>query len=245
MIRLHRPPSPQELDSLTIAALTQEFIADKTKSVWGKNYICDPLREMSHAKCAYCETKIDEESKYMEVDHFQHKDLYPQKVVEWSNLLPSCKKCNGSKGTHDVVADPIIDPSITDPRCHLKLHFYRFVWIDEKGKSTIETLTLNDQDRRVKPRFEVGEGVCDAIEKLEDRLESYKENKIVRRKNKLQSSMRALLSEAVPSSQYSAIAATVVVQHPSFWTVRGEMEELDLWEQDMESALDEVKAINY
>lgn len=245
MIRLHRPPSPPKLDSLTIAALTQEFIADKTKPVWSKSYIRDPLREMSHEKCAYCETKVDEESKYMEVDHFQHKDLYPLRVVEWANLLPSCKKCNGSKGTHDVVANPIIDPSITDPRCHLKLHFYRFGGLDEIGKSTIDILSLNDHDRRVKPRFVIGDGVYSAIDNLMGLLESYKEKQIGGRKNKLKSGMRALLSEAVPSSQYSATAATVLVQNPDFWMVKEEMEVLDLWEQEMETALVEVKTINY
>ena len=37
----------------------------------------------------------------MEVEHFEDKKNNPNKVIEWENFLPSCKRCNGSKFTQD------------------------------------------------------------------------------------------------------------------------------------------------
>lgn len=97
MIRLYRPNCPQQLTDTVKDELTQEFI-NTGKNVWAKTYIKSALLAMSHNKCAYCECKLDEESKYMEVEHFLPKDDYPNQVVDWNNLLPSCKRCNTKKG---------------------------------------------------------------------------------------------------------------------------------------------------
>ncbi|MGR0329632.1 HNH endonuclease [Bacillus cereus] len=96
MIHLPRPNCPSKLTDEVKTKLTQDFITSGS-SVWGKSYIKSALLEMSHNKCAYCECRLDEESKYMEVEHFLPKDDYPKLVVDWNNLLPSCKRCNGKK----------------------------------------------------------------------------------------------------------------------------------------------------
>src|SRR5690554_3867131 len=109
MIKLTRGAKPVELTLAIEKELTDEF--KKTgASVWRKDYITNGLLAYSNNKCAYCECDITEESKYLEVEHFHHKDSYPDEVVQWENLLPSCKKCNATKSSHDTYVEPIINP---------------------------------------------------------------------------------------------------------------------------------------
>ncbi len=44
-------------------------------------------------RCMYCE-----DSPADEIEHFRPKDLYPEVVFVWSNLLYTCGPCNGNKG---------------------------------------------------------------------------------------------------------------------------------------------------
>ena len=96
MIKLDRTPKPVELTTALQVALTDEFKLTG-KSVWNIDFIKKALLGFSNDKCCYCEANINEESKYLEVEHFHHKDTYKEEVLEWENLLPSCKKCNGTK----------------------------------------------------------------------------------------------------------------------------------------------------
>lgn len=76
--------------------------------------IKDALVKASHGKCAFCEA-IPGEGGFIEVEHFAPKSIHYKKTFEWENLLPSCKQCNIAKGTHDTVAESIIDPMKDDP----------------------------------------------------------------------------------------------------------------------------------
>ena len=150
MIKLERCGKPKELTEALEDELTQTY-KETGKSVWDKSYIKKALLQFSHNKCCYCEAIIKEESKFMEVDHFYCKSLYPDKVVEWANLLPSCKKCNGQKRNHDVGEFPIINPTVDNPQDYLYFEDYRYKSKDKntKGQKTINVLNLNDIDRFV------------------------------------------------------------------------------------------------
>lgn len=50
------------------------------------------LKESFSGLCGYCETRCTGE-----VDHFQPKSEFPEKVYEWSNWIFSCHDCNNSK----------------------------------------------------------------------------------------------------------------------------------------------------
>ena len=100
MIKLTRLSPPKELTAEKVAKFTKQY-QEKGTAVWQKPYIKERLMEMSHQKCAYCESPlVPAESQYMEVEHFWPKKPFSNKVVEWENLLPSCKTCNGKKGEH-------------------------------------------------------------------------------------------------------------------------------------------------
>ncbi len=136
MIKLIRPPAPDRLTPETVKELTEEFKSDSNKTVWNKDYIKKALLEMSHNKCCYCECKIDEESKYLEVEHFHPKSIYKDEVVVWDNLLPSCKRCNGRKGDRDTLKEPVINPAADEPKDHLWLKNYTFKNKTSIGKNT-------------------------------------------------------------------------------------------------------------
>ena len=167
MIKLYSVPQPKELTKEKVKELTKLFINEK-KRVWNKPYIKDALLKMSHNKCAYCETNITIESKYLEIDHFHPKKQYPNEVVKWSNLLPTCKRCNGNKGEHDTKKFPIINPVKDDPKLHLYFKNYRICGKTELGELTVskDVLYLNETNRLTFPRFKIGSKLQEEFEDL-------------------------------------------------------------------------------
>jgi uncharacterized protein (TIGR02646 family) len=68
------------------------FTAYKNKS------LKDVLEAIFEKKCAYCETHYAV-GGYLEVEHYRPKNAYYWLAADWSNLLPSCKRCNNGKLT--------------------------------------------------------------------------------------------------------------------------------------------------
>ncbi len=239
MIRLHAHPCPLELTPAVQASLTAEFLADNSKSVWNKSYIRRELLLMSHGKCCYCECKIDEESKYLEVEHFQAKSLYPLLAVIWLNLLPACKRCNGAKGNYDIVFFPIIHPVNDNPKEHLA---YSGGWLKEKtplGAKTIEVVDLNDLSRNklVEKRNEIGEQIQRELDRLEDSALDFQNgvDTSERRKIKIVHWMKGILNDALPQREYAATAATVLLNEPLFEKVKSILQACLLWDNEMTS----------
>ncbi|MCP1244173.1 HNH endonuclease [Acetobacter lambici] len=232
MIKIKRNLPPLELDKKTQDDLTEEF--KKTgKYVWNTTYIRTVLLHMSHKKCAYCETLIDEESKYMEVEHFYYKDKYQDKVVSWNNLLPSCKRCNVNKGTHDVISDGmIVNPSSDNPKDHIYFYLYRFKPITSCGRTTIETLYLNDTDRLVSVRMKVGEQILDVVSQIREDIESHLlGTKTKYHINKATRALEKLFESCLSTKEYSATAATVLLNDSDYQWIKKELSNLGMWER--------------
>jgi hypothetical protein len=244
MIKLTRSAKPDELTLVVQQALTLEFQALKNP-VWKKPYIENSLLAYSNNKCCYCETDVTVESKYMEVDHFHHKDGYPNEVVEWNNLLPSCKKCNTTKGSHDTILEPIIDPTVNNPRDHLRLWNYRLKPISDLGRMTIDTLNLNDQDRLVLKRAEIGTAIQDKIDDFN--VLTYEYNCGVRSssrtKNRIINGVKALLRECLPSSSYSATVSHIIAYDPEFANLKTSLMSADLWDVEHSALEAEAKSV--
>jgi len=237
MIRVQRGPGPHELTPTRVQELTAEYLADESKAVWNKPYIRKALLAMSRNKCVYCETRIDEESKYMEVDHYYCKSRHPTKVVEWVNLLPACKRCNVNKGDYDIAAEgDLVDPTRDDPQQHLILVNYRLQGRDDKGRRVVEHTYLNETNRTVKARFEIGTFVSEAIERLSALAKDCLANPSDRKKlNQLERGMLALLEEARPTSEYSATVATIMAGHPEYQVAKDGLEALGRWSSNLAS----------
>lgn len=228
MIKLERSSTPIALTPAFVKAQTAIFKISQT-NVWNLEWLKECLLDLSNGKCAYCECNLREESKYMEVEHFEDKDTYPDKVLEWSNLLPSCKRCNGAKSTHNVITHPIVNPFVDPPSNHLYLDLYRIRYKDIKGKTTIDILGLNHPERAVRKRFDVGQGLEKLIEITEDRLDMYENNSSTRHKNRLLIIVEELLNECQPKAIYSATCATILHSNPVYQDIKKRMGTLGLW----------------
>ncbi|MEP4889812.1 MAG: HNH endonuclease [Aliiglaciecola sp.] len=233
MIKLERSPKPKFLTSEKVKELIEEF-KKSGSSVWNADPIKKQLLTSSYGKCSYCECDLTEESKYMEVEHFEDKKHNPDKVVEWENLLPSCKKCNGSKSTHNVISDPILNPYLQDPREHLAIRLFRMRGLTQIGRDSIDVVGLNNQERLVLKRFEIGSQAADSIEVAWERYRTFKSNERTQSKNRLISLLEGILLECQPSAIYAATTATVVLTDSNFLALIDTMKIDGLWSEDLE-----------
>ena len=176
MIKIKRTSKPEALTEDVQIQLTNIFKKDKTKTVWNKKYIKDGLLKMSSNKCCYCEELIGDGCSEMHVEHYHDKDTYPEEVVAWENLLPSCAHCNKKKSKHDTYKEPIVDPTKDDPKKFFYMKSYRYFSYDKNpdslGKVSIAVLGINDTEEKVKLRFVIGNKLNEEIDKLyEDAIE--------------------------------------------------------------------------
>lgn len=247
MIKINKTSKPVELTADLQKELTQEFKLTGS-TVWNKHFIKRDLLLSSNDKCCYCEANINEESKYLEIEHFHHKDLYKDEVLEWDNLLPSCKKCNGTKNNHDTVKEPIVNPTSNDPKNHLGLWRYRIKGKDNLGKLTVSVLDLNNQDRLVKKRFEVGNALQDKLEFLNELTDEYIQGiqTSTRRKNRILNGSKNLMKEGLPEAIYSATSATIILTDPEYQNLKDKLKKLNFWDaefNDLEKEISQSKLV--
>jgi len=236
MIKLTRECKPIFLSDEKVLELTNKFKSTKS-SVWNNDHIKVPLLKSSFGKCAYCECPLTSESNYMEVEHFEDKNHNEDKVVIWENLLPSCKKCNGSKGTHNVIHEPIINPYVDEPKDHLSIRLYRFRGKTDKGNNTIEVTNLNHRSRLVLSRFEIGEKIDELVDTAWERYNFFTARKDTRSRNRLISIVEGLLEECQPKANYSASTATNLLTDPKFINLVLVMKAENIWVDELESLM--------
>lgn len=234
MIKLSRLFTPRKLSPTFVKAKTDGYKQTKD-SVWNIDWLKESLMELSYGKCAYCECDLSKGSNYMEVEHFEDKHNNEDKVMEWDNLLPSCKHCNGHKSTHDVIAEPIVNPFIDDPREHLYFQHYRYKSKDDKGRTTIDVLELNSGERKmVDMRFEIGNALEDLIDDILNKYGMFRKNQTIRNRNKLTSSVSIMLQQCQPESEYAALCATVLHSSADYGKIKSDLKSDGLWNQEME-----------
>lgn len=247
MIKLDRPPKPIQLTEEVQKQLTEKFKDDNSKSVWKQQYIVDELLNMSSQKCCYCETKLLEESKYLHIEHYHHKSKYPDEVVEWNNLLPSCERCNINKGTHDTVRKPIINPTIEDPKKYLFIKNYRYKSKkrNKLGLETISTLYLNDTKKLVKVRFDICNALSDKLLDIEVLLDSHKDQDTIhtRTKNRIVNGIKDILRYAQPTEEYSAFVSSTILNDDTYSNIKKILQDLDLWDNELEELENTAKKI--
>jgi len=240
MIKINKVQCPSELTSQVKATLTQEY-KDTGNSVWQKKYIKNALLLSSHNKCAYCECLLNKESNYLEVEHFHHKAKYPDEVVKWDNLLPSCKRCNTNKSSYDTYLNPFIDPSTMNPKDHMILDCFFLRPITLAGENTIEELNLNDFDKLVLVRYELSKVTLKGLENIYQNILDYKQNKTNRRLTKIVSSTKSILNEGLGQSVYSAIVSTLITNSPTFGTIKDFLSIMEKWDDELQTKLTELE----
>lgn len=233
MIKLIRKHTPVKLNPQFVQEQTNIYKQTK-KSVWNIVWLKESLMDLSNNKCAYCECLLTKESNYMEVEHFEDKNQYPNKVMNWDNLLPSCKHCNVHKSSHDVISAPIINPFIDNPNDHLYFQFYRYKAKDTKGENTISVLNLNDNERKLLIRYEIGNSLQESLEEQLIKLDSYKQKPSIIKKNKLIRTVINIIRQCLPESEYSALCATILHSCDEYLKLKIGMQNSGLWIQELD-----------
>jgi len=246
MIKLSRTTKPTQLTDILQETLTNVF-KNTGESVWNKDYIKDALLEFSFNKCCFCEANLTESSLYMEVEHFHPKELYKDDVLEWNNLLPSCKRCNGAKFKHDTKIEPIIDPTQNDPKNHLKLEFFRIKGKDTLGKLTVSVLDLNDIDRLVICRFNTSQTLIKSFEDMNDLMDDYIEGiqTSTKRKNRIINGTKELMRQALPSAIYAATTATIILELEEYKMLKVKLTQCSFWDSDFQKLENEIQKIAF
>ena len=236
MIKIIRISPPIELTENVVRKKTALFKADpKNNHVWKESYIQRRLMEMSHNKCCYCECVLGIESNFMEIEHFHDKSHYPDEVVKWNNLLPSCKSCNGNKQAHDTIANPIVNPTIDEPKDHLAFRNYRYEGKDEMGNETKELLHLNDTEKKCMPRFLVCNELLQKVEDFVVDVQSINSLSKTQEKNRMKRKVTELLEACQSNCEYTAIKATTLGTNPDYATLVREMKAKGLWTPTLDS----------
>lgn len=224
MIKLVRGVKPKYLTDKKVKELTEDFKKDRTKTVWKSNKIGTNLLKSSFYKCAYCECKLQREDSYMQVEHFKDKDTFPDDVVNWDNLLPSCGRCNRKKWTLDVTITPIINPYDDNPKQHLKLQAFRLYAKDNKGDSTIKKLFLNDDERVVLPRFLAANEISRQLHELSSDLSDL---------DKIRNGITTLLQSCQADQPYSAFLSHTLHSDRDYKDLKTLLERKSLWDADL------------
>lgn len=92
---------------------------------------------------------------------------------------------------------------------------------------------MNNSDRAVLIRFDIGESVHKSLERAFEILATYQTKNATRTKNRLVGIVRELLLECQPSSEYAATSASVVHSDKTYFTLTNEMNKLGLWNSEL------------
>lgn len=233
MIPLQKPPKPDYLTDEKVQELTNQYQLDIKKTVWNKAEIKEPLLKSSNKKCAYCECILQETDSYCQIEHFHPKSLYPQEVVVWENLLPSCGRCNAPKGNHDTVNIPIINPYKDVPKEHLSTQGCRLYSKTEIGKMTIKVLNLNDNDRLCMPRFNLCNEVNAKLEYIKNTTD------LLEQRNRLHS----LLIACSKSGEFSAFCSHALHSNVDYTHIKNLLSENGYWYDELAKLDEETKSI--
>lgn len=232
MIKLELPQKPQELTSELEKELVEKYKTDKS-SVWSKDYIRNALMKMSFGKCAYSEIKLGEESKPMTVDHYKCKEKYPELVVSWGNLLPSCSFCNSKKGRLDVSEYQIINPLNDNPQDFIYFSCGRLYAKNERGRLTIDRLGLNN-------RNEIANIRQDAIFVVDEHLEQIKTDDL----NLVAGDLFEVMNECTKDKAFSAALAThLLFESELYQILKSQLQSSGNWDDCMQQLETELYKI--
>lgn len=248
MIKLERPERPAKITDEIVKELTLKFQGNPKSNVWCDtrihSHIREALKKMSHSKCAYCECDIDVESKDLTVEHFHAKSSNPDKVLEWTNFLPSCLRCNRRKSASP---SEIIDPSEVNPTEHLCFEMLTSRILeksnDKLGKATREVLDLNDEKVRV-----IRAGFCVELILRSEKIYEVIANRL-KSKNTLTltqtqiNDIFGLLEDALPENHYSASLATVLLNNDYFIALKQLLESKGLWDPEFQQVYEKLECI--
>ena len=223
--------APVELTPQAVQRFTEEFKMSG-KAVWRKEYIKNALLDMTFCKCIYSEVRLGENSTCEEVEHFYPKSIYPDKVVEWGNLMPTCKICNAKKGDVDPNKVALINPYIDNPSDYIAFSGFICVAINRnvKGENSILYYNLNHvhftRPRQHQIRLN-NEILSRLAEEMSEGLNAGNPTK------RFLARLKSVLQSAQPTEPYSVCTSTALLKSDVYNTIRKELTEKGLWTSEL------------
>jgi len=162
--------------------------------------IKDSLKNDSHEKCIYCETRVTP-SYFGDVEHIKPKSRFPELTFDWNNLGFVCAQCNNRKSDKYDENILYINPYEEEPSDFLKaLGAFIFHLPDNKrGEVTEYDLGLN--------RAQLVESRMEKIDQLRSLIDRYVATLNATHKRVLLSQIREQVSENKP---YTMVARALV-----------------------------------
>ena len=228
MIKLTLPPRPAFLTDEFVNLQTEKYKADKSARVWDIKSLKEVLLSSTHNKCAFSEVRLNEEGKYMQVEHFYPKSKYPEKVLEWGNLLPCLNVCNSRKGDLDPGKHPLVNPFYDNPKDFFYIENGRICALDSKNKKAVNTLEaydLNNPGQLRIPRLRSINKVKEILLMIKD---TFPQNILIG-KNRL----KAILRDCGKTYEYSAAKSTAVLEDNNYRIMKEILTERGEWDEDL------------
>lgn len=173
MIKLNKSSIPKILqdnakqwtDTL-LAAIADGTVTDSQRGKYRSSEIKEVLKSDSHAKCIYCESKVDA-VYFGDVEHIKPKDTYPELTFDWENLGYVCAQCNNRKSNTYDESLPFINPYIDNPSNFLTATgaYIFHLPANRRGETTELVLELNRPEliERRKERIDLIRSLADKI----------------------------------------------------------------------------------
>ena len=228
MIKLTLPPRPAFLTDEFVNRQTEKYKADNSVRVWDIKALKEALLTASHNKCAFSEVILNQEGKYMQVEHFYPKSKYPEKVLEWGNLLPCLNVCNSRKRDLDPSRHPLVNPFFDNPKDFFYIENGRICVLDSKNKKAINTLEaydLNNPGQLRIPRLRSINKVKEILLMIKD---TFPQNTLIG-KNRL----KAILRDCGKTYEYSAAKSTAVLEDNNYRIMKEILTERGEWDEDL------------
>jgi hypothetical protein len=113
------------------------------------------------------------------------------------------------------------------------------------GKLTISVLNLNEQDRLVKKRFEIGNALHNKLEQLNELLDDYVSGvqSSTKRRNRIVNGLKELMREGLPTAIYAATSASVILTDIEYLKIKKQLALLRLWDSDFVQIENDLKTV--
>jgi len=241
MIKLELPEKPKELTIAFEKKAIQDFIDDKKNDVWNKPFIREAVRNITFGKCCYSESPLKTGS-LMNIDHFYPKSIFPEKVVEWGNLLPSNSICNNKKSNHNPELEPIINPLIDNPKDFLFFENSFLKSKNPKGKLSIIKLSLNSNDF-LEDRNEIEKITIFYLKTHTEKIKINKNLILKDEKSKLIfiEQIQNLFKTGTKEKKYSALVSTIILQSDEFKIIEQFLTENNFWDSEFDNLKKELE----
>lgn len=136
------------------------------KGAWSDNSIAsireqlrdDILNNEQNGLCVYCEKEISSDAKTSNIDHFETRNLVPEKTLDYQNLFVSCNtngRCSDFKDSHKSPLKHKTDyENIVHPSKEGSDAFFDYLAsgeitpLSDKERFTVEVFNLNQQSLR-------------------------------------------------------------------------------------------------